>query len=53
MVSFGFIHGFFRVHSGFHVGFPWVSPKIQTNQNKAQENEKERDSIDRKQRSRK
>ena len=36
MVSLGFIHGFFRVHLGLHVGFLtrmslrflWVSPRV-------------------------
>ena len=67
MVSSGFIYGFFRVHLVFHAGFLirislgllWVSPRVslgfhlgyQTEQDKAKENEKQRDSKDRKQRS--
>ena len=67
MVSSGFIYDFFRVHLGFHVvffyqdffrvslGFTYglsrVSFRIQTEQNKAKEHEKQRDSKDRKQRS--
>ena len=64
MVSLRFIYGFFRVHLGLHLGFLirislgflWVAPtklsfRMQTEQNKAKENEKQRDSKDRKQRS--
>ena len=67
MVSLGFIYGFFRVHEGFHVGFLirislgclWVSPRVslglhlgyKQNRIKQKKNEKQRDSKDRKQRS--
>ena len=69
MVSLGLIYGFFRVHSGFHVGvscqeflsgFLWVSPRvfrasfrIQTGENEAKEKKKQRGSKDRKQRNKK
>jgi hypothetical protein len=65
MISLGFIYGFFRVHLELHVeflirislGFLWVSPRVSLGfhlgykQNKAKEHEKQRDSKDRKQRS--
>ena len=67
MVSVGFIHGFFRVHLGLHVGFLirislgflWVSPRVslgfhlgyKQNRKKQKNIKKQREGKDRKQRS--